>query len=191
MTGHTDRFWGSGCGHFRGCYSAFRRVWISSMFWIFQSITGIFVWCSNAPALASGNPSSGLCRVPTAAPGWFSCFLIQSVTKVLRLTLPSPKVRCGCAAPWLQLTNTFIWKKKIMHLKSFQFKFNLPEFLLVLMYPFIFYFFFLGPHLWHMEVLRLGVESELQLPASAAATATSDLSCYLWPTAQPAATMDP
>ena len=24
---------------------------------------------------------------------------------------------------------------------------------------------FLGPHLWHMEVLRLGVEWELQLPA--------------------------
>ena len=24
---------------------------------------------------------------------------------------------------------------------------------------------FLGPHLWHLEVPRLGVESELQLPA--------------------------
>ena len=31
---------------------------------------------------------------------------------------------------------------------------------------------FLGPHLWHMEVSRLGVESEVQLPAYNTATAT-------------------
>ena len=37
---------------------------------------------------------------------------------------------------------------------------------------------FLGPHLWHMEVPRLGVELELQLPAyaTAIATETQDLS---------------
>ena len=35
---------------------------------------------------------------------------------------------------------------------------------------------FLGPHLWHMEVPALGVESELQLPACTTATATWDLS---------------
>ena len=35
---------------------------------------------------------------------------------------------------------------------------------------------FLGLHLWHMEVPRLGVQSELQLPAYATATATRDLS---------------
>ena len=35
---------------------------------------------------------------------------------------------------------------------------------------------FLGPHLWHIEVLRLGVKSELQLPAYAAARAMQDLS---------------
>ena len=34
---------------------------------------------------------------------------------------------------------------------------------------------FLGPHLWHTEVLRLGVESELQLQVYT--TATLDLSC--------------
>ena len=39
-----------------------------------------------------------------------------------------------------------------------------------------FFFFFLGPHLWHMEVPRLGLESELQLPAYTTATATRDLS---------------
>ena len=41
----------------------------------------------------------------------------------------------------------------------------------------LFYFCFLGPHLWHMEVLRIGVQSELQLLAYATATAPSDLSC--------------
>ena len=35
---------------------------------------------------------------------------------------------------------------------------------------------FLGSHPWHMEVPRLGVQSELQLPTYATATATRDLS---------------
>ena len=30
---------------------------------------------------------------------------------------------------------------------------------------FFFFLVFLGPHLWHVEVPKLGVESELQLPA--------------------------
>ena len=37
-------------------------------------------------------------------------------------------------------------------------------------------FCFLGPHMRHMEVPRLGVESELQLPAYTTATAKWDLS---------------
>ena len=37
-----------------------------------------------------------------------------------------------------------------------------------------FFFFFLGPHLWHMEVPRLGVKLELQLPAYTTATASWD-----------------
>ena len=41
-------------------------------------------------------------------------------------------------------------------------------------YPLFFFFFFLGPHLWHMEVPRLGVESELHLPAYTTAIATQD-----------------
>ena len=51
-------------------------------------------------------------------------------------------------------------------------------FLYLCIYLFIYLFalFFLGPHSWHMEVPRLGVRSELQLPAYAAATATPDLS---------------
>ena len=39
---------------------------------------------------------------------------------------------------------------------------------------FINLFCLLGPHLRHMEVPRIGVESELQLPAYAPATATQD-----------------
>ena len=44
-----------------------------------------------------------------------------------------------------------------------------------------FMFCFLGPHLQHMEVPSLGVESELQPPAYTTATAVSDPShiCYL------------
>lgn len=37
-------------------------------------------------------------------------------------------------------------------------------------------FFFLQPHLRHMEVAGPGVKSELQLPASTTATATLDVS---------------
>ena len=39
------------------------------------------------------------------------------------------------------------------------------------------FFFFLGPHLWHMEVPKIGIKSELQLPAYAAAIAMQDPSC--------------
>ena len=46
------------------------------------------------------------------------------------------------------------------------------------LFCFLFLFFcFLGPHPQHMEVPRLGVKSELQLPAYAATTAMQDLSC--------------
>ena len=46
----------------------------------------------------------------------------------------------------------------------------------VLVPKFCFFFFVLGPHPLHMEVPRLGVEWEVQLPAYATATATWDLS---------------
>ena len=36
---------------------------------------------------------------------------------------------------------------------------------------------FLGTHLQHVEISRLGVKLELQLPTCATATATGDLSC--------------
>uniref|UniRef100_A0A8D0PQP5 Uncharacterized protein n=1 Tax=Sus scrofa TaxID=9823 RepID=A0A8D0PQP5_PIG len=50
-------------------------------------------------------------------------------------------------------------------------------FSLYTLYYFIYLFIcFFGPHPWHIEVPRLGVKSELQLPAYATATATQDLS---------------
>ena len=42
-----------------------------------------------------------------------------------------------------------------------------------------FFFVFIGPRLQHMEVPRVGVEAELQLPAYTTATATWDPSC-IW-----------
>ena len=39
---------------------------------------------------------------------------------------------------------------------------------------FFFFLSFLGPHLQHMEVLRLRIQSELQMPAYAATTAMPD-----------------
>ena len=41
---------------------------------------------------------------------------------------------------------------------------------------FFFFFFSLGPHPWHVEVPRLGIKWELQLPAYTTATATRNLS---------------
>ena len=48
---------------------------------------------------------------------------------------------------------------------------------LSLFFFFFFLFFFWGPLSRHMEVLRLGVELELQLPAYTTATTTPNLSC--------------
>ena len=46
---------------------------------------------------------------------------------------------------------------------------------------YFFFFAFLGPYLRHMEVPRLGVESQLQLPAYTTATAMPDLNCICDP----------
>ena len=47
-----------------------------------------------------------------------------------------------------------------------------PHFIIII-------FSFLGPHLRHMEIPRLGVELELQLPDYATATTMPDLSWIL------------
>ena len=54
-----------------------------------------------------------------------------------------------------------------------QFNFFIILFILFFCYSF---FFPQGPHLWHMEVPRLGVQSELQLLAYTRATTAQDLS---------------
>ena len=46
----------------------------------------------------------------------------------------------------------------------------------ILIYMKNIFLFFLGPHPWHMEVLELGVESELQLLIHTTVTAMPDLS---------------
>ena len=45
--------------------------------------------------------------------------------------------------------------------------------------------------MWHMEVPRLGVQLEMQLPAYATAPATQDLSCLQPKKPQLTATLDP
>jgi len=45
---------------------------------------------------------------------------------------------------------------------------------------FFFFFVFLGPHPWHMEVPRIGVQSELQLPAYTTATWDPSRICRLY-----------
>ena len=56
-----------------------------------------------------------------------------------------------------------------------------------LLFIYLFIFCFLGPHLRHMEVPRLGVKLELQLLAYTTATATQNLSrvCNLHQSSQP------
>ena len=54
-----------------------------------------------------------------------------------------------------------------------------------------FFFVFLGLYPQHMDVPRLGVDSELQLLAYTRATATQDLEPCLSPTPQLMATPDP
>ena len=43
-------------------------------------------------------------------------------------------------------------------------------------FSFSFFLFFLGLHLWHVKIPRLGVETELQLPAYSTAPAVQNLS---------------
>ena len=47
--------------------------------------------------------------------------------------------------------------------------------------------------MWHMEVPRLGVQSELQLPADTTATAKLDLNCicHLWSSLQQRQILNP
>ena len=63
----------------------------------------------------------------------------------------------------------------------------------ILFLSFFFFFCFLGPHPWHMEVLKLGDKSELQPLAYTTATATPDLSlvCNLHHSSQQGQILNP
>ena len=52
---------------------------------------------------------------------------------------------------------------------------------MLIFFFFLSFFVFLGPHPQHMEVPRLGIQSELQLPAYSRAAVMPDLSCICNP----------
>ena len=58
---------------------------------------------------------------------------------------------------------------------------------------FLVFFCFLGPHPWHMEIPRLGIQLELWLPAYTTVTAMRDLSqvCKLYHSSQQRQILDP
>ena len=74
--------------------------------------------------------------------------------------LKDAKAGMPAVVPWVK--NPTAWAQVTAEVRSFGFC--------------GFFCLFLGPYLRHMEVPRLGVESELQLPAYSRATATWDLS---------------
>ena len=97
----------------------------------------------------------------------------------------------------LNIITELIWFKSTLLALALSLLFYIPPFrfsLVLLTFDLLFKFFFnimhlwllffscccfvfLGPHPWHMEVPRLGIKSELQLPACTTATAMQDPSC--------------
>ena len=86
--------------------------------------------------------------------------------------------------PLVQICFFFIWRNR----PPARILFNLS-----LSIFFFCFFFFLGPRLWHMEVPRPGVKSELQLPAYVIATTMSGPShvCDLHCSSQQCQILDP
>ena len=85
---------------------------------------------------------------------------------------PSPGMKCFS----LRVLFLFsIWQVSVLSLSVLSYNVvgvtEPPEF------QFLFLFCLFGPNPWHMEFLRVGVASELQLPAYAIAIATWDSSC--------------
>ena len=73
--------------------------------------------------------------------------------------------------------NWFIFNLTDSFLSNTQYTYESTEDSSFLLQCFCLCFCLLGPHPWNMEFLKLGVKSELQLPAYAAATASSYQSC--------------
>ena len=80
----------------------------------------------------------------------------------------------------LLLSSLELWKAYILLLNfptASPLIFSKVFFLSFFLSFFLFFFVFLGPNPWHTEVPRLGVQSELQLPAYITATAMPEPSC--------------
>ena len=78
---------------------------------------------------------------------------------------------CSCSLQFIYFVYTKFYicitvTPQIPRLWPWQSPFYSPL-LWVWLFYFIVFFYFLGPHPWHMEVSRLGVKSELQLAACA------------------------
>ena len=71
------------------------------------------------------------------------------------------------------------WKKKIGYISDDPCNINTAVY-----NKFYFILVFLGQHLWHMKVPRLGVKSEIQLLAYTTATAIAGSQLHLQPTPQ-------
>ena len=74
-------------------------------------------------------------------------------------------------------TNYSVNSTSVFHSEKWPILFLSNVFFVVFCFCFFFFFCFLGQHLRHMEVPGLGVESDLELLASATATAKPDLNC--------------
>ena len=92
------------------------------------------------------------------------------------MSVPAEGVACGVLSDWLlrmmkmrDIADRHLLQGPLPSLSVDVFSFSLPPSL-----PSFLFFCFLGPHSQHMEVPRLGVELELQLPAYTTATATLD-----------------
>ena len=86
-------------------------------------------------------------------PLWFKLYMSSIVADIYTYSL-SPSPRCG----------QFAFRGGILFLSCY--------FKLFLFYFLFNFFVILGPQPWHMEIPKLGVQAELQLPAYTTATAT-------------------
>ena len=88
-----------------------------------------------------------------------------------------------CEVGFISLRNSKrksgLFKAKQLVIGESEFNHKFACLMVLKLFPFFFLFFFLGPHVKHMEVPRLGVKSQLQLPAYATAKAMPDPSC-IW-----------
>ena len=102
---------------------------------------------------------------------WMSSF---SSTICWKYSVVLPLFLCQRSVCYIRWNN--IWALYSVPLLSLSLLLPLPDCFCL----FVCLFVFLGTHVWHMEVPRLRVKSELQLPACATATAVQDLSCFCY-----------